>query len=70
MNDKPYWIVSVQGDRFLGYGGGMVIEYPDARVFETESEAKAAARKIVNEGGYARAVKSTDYADGSDTGEI
>lgn len=61
MDNKPYWIVSVQGDRFLGWGGGCVIEYPDARTFETQAAAEAAAKRFRQEGGYARAVSSKAY---------
>jgi hypothetical protein len=64
-------IVSVQGDRFLGWGGEFVSEYPDARIFTTKAAAEVAAGVVrVTDGRGARAVSVSDYQDGTDTGGV
>lgn len=61
-------IVSVQGDRFLGHGGGLVREYPDARVFKTKSSARVAAAVVrVAHGIGAREISCAAYAEGDES---
>lgn len=59
------YIVSVQGDRFLGFGGDLVREFPDARQFKTKASAETAAGVLrVLKGVHARAISVASYDEG------
>jgi hypothetical protein len=52
------------GDKFLGFGGGAVSEYPDARVFPTWSRADAAAEQLPDGLDGVQVVSCADYQAG------
>lgn len=57
MAEKGF-LVTVQGGKFLGFGGKLVSEYPDARKFKTEQSAQIAAAVLRAFGGLVTEVMS------------
>ena len=52
------------GDKFLGFGGRAVSEYPDAKVFPTWRTADAAAEKLPAGADGVQVVACQDYQSG------
>jgi hypothetical protein len=57
--------VVLVGDRFLGFGGDLVREYPDAKIFPTFSQADRAAERLPAATEGLQFVSCADYQTGN-----